>query len=81
MIKDDEEDSDGDNSRARRAAPKDKSVTWPLGLDQDGWPILPAGGDLSTSDLKDIVRSFVTLTYRKEFLSISPLKADWEQVG
>jgi hypothetical protein len=42
----------------------DRSVPWPLKLDQDGYPILPAMEGKSLPDLKDIVRSFVTLSYR-----------------
>lgn len=43
----------------------DKSVPWPLPHDKNGYPILPATEGKSLPEIKDIVRSFVTLSYRK----------------
>jgi hypothetical protein len=45
----------------------DKSVPWPLKHDQNGYPTLPDMEEKSLPDLKDIVRSFVTLSYRRPF--------------
>jgi hypothetical protein len=61
----DDDESDGEHARKKKAVRMDKSVTWSLQLDDEGWPILPPSGDLTTPDLKDIIRSFLTLTYRK----------------
>jgi hypothetical protein len=46
----------------------DKSVPWPLKNDENGYPTLPDMVGKSLPDLKDIVRSFVTLSYRTLFL-------------
>jgi hypothetical protein len=43
----------------------DGSVPWNLGTDQDGWPILPIELALPLRHLKEILRSFVTITYRE----------------
>ena len=45
----------------------DKSIPWPLKHDEDGSPTLPDMVGKSLPDLKDIVRSFVTLSYRTLF--------------
>ena len=42
----------------------EKSVPWPLEVDKNGYPILPSTVGKSLPDIKDIVRSFVTLSYR-----------------
>ena len=42
---------------------KDSSVPWDLSTDKDGWPILPLELALSSKQLKEILRSFVTITY------------------
>jgi hypothetical protein len=42
----------------------DKSVPWPLKHDEDGYPVLPDTQGKTLPQLKDIVRSFVTLSYR-----------------
>lgn len=42
----------------------DKSVPWPLNHDEDGYPTLPDMVGKSLADVKDIIRSFVTLSYR-----------------
>jgi hypothetical protein len=54
----------------------DKSVPWPLNHDEDGYPTLPDMVGKSLPDLKDIVRSFVTLSYRMPFSIISLLDSD-----
>jgi hypothetical protein len=41
-----------------------KGVPWPLKHDKDGYPTLPAMEGKSLPDIKDIVRSFITLSYR-----------------
>ena len=45
----------------------DKSVPWPLKVDKNGYPTLPEVQDKSLPDVKDIVRSFVTMSYRMIF--------------
>jgi hypothetical protein len=42
----------------------DKSVPWPLKHDKDRYPQLPSVDGKSLPEVKDIVRSFVTLSYR-----------------
>jgi hypothetical protein len=42
----------------------DRSVPRVLDCDKDGYPVLPAIEDLSLPVLKDICRSFTTMTYR-----------------
>jgi hypothetical protein len=62
------------------SAPKviaDKSVPWPLHHDQDGYPTLPDMVGKSLPDLKDIVRSFVTLSYRMCLSFIQLLWSDY----
>jgi hypothetical protein len=43
----------------------DASVPWDLQTDSDGWPILPLELGLPLPQLKEILRSFLTLTYRE----------------
>jgi len=41
----------------------DVSVPWDLSTDHEGWPILPLELNLPLPQLKEILRSFLTLTY------------------
>jgi hypothetical protein len=43
----------------------DKSVPWQLKSDHDGLPILPSSEGLQLPDIKQIIRSFITLHYRE----------------
>jgi hypothetical protein len=52
------------------AGPVDKSVPWPLESNHDGLPILPSSEGLLLPDIKQIIRSFITLHYR-ELISCS----------
>jgi hypothetical protein len=45
----------------------DASVPWILQTDDNGWPILPLELHLPLPQLKEILRSFFTITYRKVF--------------
>jgi hypothetical protein len=47
------------------AGPSDKGVPWPLQLDDNELPILPSSEDRSLLQVKQVVRSFLTLTYRQ----------------
>lgn len=58
-----------------RGGRKDKSIPWSLESNEDGWPVLPEEDNLRAPDLKDIVRSFITLTYSESTLS-STLPSD-----
>jgi hypothetical protein len=42
----------------------DKSVPWPLKSNEDGLPIFPPIKDRTLPEIKQIVRSFLSLTYR-----------------
>jgi hypothetical protein len=55
-----QEEGDDDNAPS---LPVDKSVPWPLESDEDGWPLLPSLKELSLVQIKDIVRSFLTIIY------------------
>jgi hypothetical protein len=48
----------------------DNSIPWNLPTNSDGWPILPLELDLSLPQLKEILRSFVTITYRELALNL-----------
>jgi hypothetical protein len=61
----DDNGSDGEPAGRKNGGRKDKSVPWPMDSDEDGWPIMPEGDNLNAPDFKDIIRSFVTLTYSK----------------
>ena len=50
---------------ATTAGPVDKSVPWPLKSNPDGLPILPPSEGLQLPDIKQIIRSFITLHYRE----------------
>jgi hypothetical protein len=50
-------------------------VPWPLNSDEDGWPLLPGLKELRLVQIKDIVRSFLTLIYREFFICSSKGKA------
>src|SRR5215472_9305353 len=59
------EDDDADDGEP---ATTDKSVPWPLKLDEAGLPILPHIEDHPLAHIKHIVWSFVTLTYHKHLV-------------
>jgi hypothetical protein len=65
-----------DDSPAAEAAapdqkiiPMDKGVPYPLKLDEDGVPILPPNEKKSLAEIKQIIRSFLTLNYRMFLIS------------
>jgi hypothetical protein len=65
---DDEDDDDSsDGKQRRRGRNFDKSVPYELEVDEEKWPILPETDKVGLQILKDIVRSFLTTTYRKYF--------------
>lgn len=41
----------------------DKSLPFTLQTDAEGWPMLPEGDNLRLSKLKEVIRSFITMTY------------------
>ena len=47
----------------------DKGVPYPLESDEDGVPILPPNDKKSLPEIKQIVRSFLTLHYRRSLIS------------
>ena len=51
----------------------DKSVPWPLRSNEDGLPIFPPIKDRTLPEIKQIVRSFLSLTYRLLFPCSSTL--------
>jgi hypothetical protein len=63
----DSEDDEDDEEEPEmgRVQTSDKSVPWDLARDAEGWPVLPAEMKFPLQESKEIVRSFVTLTYRK----------------
>jgi len=50
-----------------KAGRSDKSVPWPLKSNEDGLPIFPPIKDRTLPEIKQIVRSFLSLTYRLLF--------------
>ena len=48
----------------------DASVPWHLPIDKDGWPILPLELALPLPRLKEIIQSFLTITYHTNLLSL-----------
>ena len=44
---------------------RDVSVPWDLQMDAEGWPILPLELAVPLPQLKEILRSFLTITYRE----------------
>jgi hypothetical protein len=64
---DDTDDDSSDGKVKKRGKNFDKSLPYDLDVDEDGWPIVPEGDKVSLQRLKDIVRSFLTVTYRKYF--------------
>ncbi len=60
-----------DAAKGRTGLP-DKSVPWPLPCNDGGLPILPSSDRRSLQDMKHIIRSFLSLTYRMSIpLSLS----------
>jgi len=53
-----------DDKEEKKPLRYDKSLPYQLGSNGDGWPILPGQKDLRLSKLKDLIRSFITMTYR-----------------
>ena len=43
----------------------DKSVRFSLEIGDDGWPLLPDSSDITLPQMKDIVRSYLTMIYSK----------------
>ena len=58
------EDTD-DNNDGLPTKRYDKSVPYNLETDKGGWPIIPDEDDLPLITLRDMIRSIVTMTYRK----------------
>lgn len=58
------------NEDTRKSVSTDKSVPWHLESDGEGWPILPDANTYSLTEVKDIIRSFLTLIYRESLLLI-----------
>jgi hypothetical protein len=55
-----------------RAGHPDKSVPWPLPSNDRGLPILPSSDGHNLPEIKHIIRSFLSLTYRMSIpLSLS----------
>jgi hypothetical protein len=50
--------------------PSDKSVPWPLTCNADGFPIFPSIVHRTLPEIKQIVRSFLSLTYRLYLFSL-----------
>jgi hypothetical protein len=55
---------DEEGALPTKAGRSDKSVPWPLKSNGDGLPIFPPIKDRTLPEIKQIVRSFLTLTYR-----------------
>lgn len=51
----------------------DPSVPWELELDDDNWPQMPVEVNLDRRQKKDIIRSFLTMTYSKLLFTFSVL--------
>ena len=49
----------------------DVSVPWDLSTDHEGWPILPLELNLPLPQLKEILQSFLTLTYRESIFCLN----------
>jgi len=58
---------------------RDVSVPWDLPTDHEGWPILPLELNLPLAQLKEILRSFLTITYRESVLLNSPSLTSYVQ--
>jgi hypothetical protein len=67
---DDDDDDDSDGKKRRRGRSFDKGVPYELKVDEAKWPILPDTDGVSLAILKDIVRSFLTLTYREYLILV-----------
>lgn len=69
-MEDEEDDESGDEPSDRRGpGPTDRSVPSLLDTDDQSWPILPNVGQMGLPDLKDVIRSFVTMTYSKFYMT------------
>jgi hypothetical protein len=55
----------------RKSVITDKSILWRLETDVEGWPILPDANTFSLTEVKDIIRSFLTMIYRESLLFIA----------
>ena len=62
-----QEAGDQDAAMPTKGQPSDKSVPWPLKSNEDGLPIFPPIKDRTLPEIKQIVRSFLSLTYRLLF--------------
>ena len=67
---DDDDEDDSDGKKRRRSRSFDKGVPYELKVDEAKWPILPNTDGVSLAILKDIVRSFLTLTYREYLILV-----------
>ena len=48
----------------------DASVPWDLPTDDEGWPLLPLELNLPLPQLKEILQSFLTITYHVSLLHL-----------
>ena len=55
---------DQEEEQGMPSGPIDKSVPYQLEVDDEGWPLLPSSKEITLQDIKQIVRSYVTLIYR-----------------
>jgi hypothetical protein len=60
-------DSEGEENELPTKKGKTLSVPWELPRDHEGWPILPLELSLPLPQLKEVLRSFLTITYRKDY--------------
>jgi hypothetical protein len=55
---------DEEEEQGMPSGPIDKSVPYQLEVDDEGWPLLPHSKEVTLHEIKQIVRSYVTLIYR-----------------
>ena len=55
---------DQEEEQGMPSGPIDRSVPYRLEVDDEGWPLLPSSKEITLQDVKQIVRSYVTLIYR-----------------
>jgi hypothetical protein len=65
MIDENDESEEETDYPGGRNKSMDPSVSWELDVDDNGWPQMPLETNLTWRQKKDVIRSFLTMTYSK----------------
>jgi hypothetical protein len=63
ILSKDDEDNDEDEDEEKKSKIDDAAL---INVHEEhGWPLIPSRGDMPLQQLKNVIRAYVTLTYRE----------------